>query len=550
MPLTRRELLTSLGSLAPLHAASTTPELILHNANIHTVDTAQPRAQAVAIAGGRLLAVGSDDEIRALAVASTRRVDLGGRTVVPGFIDAHSHPAQSGRRHLREVDCDLRSIKEIAEAIRQRAAKTPRGRWVLGFKYDDTKTAEGRKLTRQDLDAAAPDHPVYVNHRGGHTSYVNSLAMKLAGVDEKTPDPPGGQFDRDPADSRLTGGLRERATAAFGKVIPSSFTRDDYREGVKLISQMMTRTGVTSVHDTGGSPNDLRAYQDAREAGELGLRVYCHISHSHIDRMLAAGVRSGLGDEWVRVGAMKLVCDGSISERTARLSQPYIGRPDDYGILVMQPEELYSWAKKAHDGGWQIGVHANGDVAIDITLRLFERLQRERPRRDPRFRIEHCTLINDALVGRIRDQGVIPNPFSTYVYYHGEKMREYGAERLNWMFAVRSFLDAGVRVTQTSDYPPGPFEPMMALQSSVTRTDSKGNVWGPRQRVSVEEALRVGTLHGAYASFEEHSKGSITPGKLADLVVLGQDPTRVDPLSIIKIPVERTMVGGRWVWEA
>ena len=211
---------------------------------------------------------------------------------------------------------------------------------------------------------------------------------------------------------------------------------------------------------------------------------------------------------------------------------------------------MYEAARKAHQASWQIGTHANGDVAIDQTLRVYERVQRELPRRDPRFRLEHCTVVNDALIRRIKALGAIPNPFSTYVYYHGEKMREYGAERLNWMFAVRSFLDAGIRVTQTSDYPPGPFEPMMALQSSVTRTDSNGNVWGPKQRVTVEEAIRVGTLHGAYASYEENLKGSITAGKLADLVVLGRDPLREDPSTLIRIPIERTMVGGRWVFEA
>ncbi|MBI3695916.1 MAG: amidohydrolase, partial [Acidobacteria bacterium] len=502
-----------------------------------------------AIAGGRFLAVGSNDDVRNLATARTRRVNLEGKTVTPGFIDAHTHPASSGRRHLREVDCDLRSIKEIQEAIRKRASETPRGQWVVGFKYDDTKTAEGRPLNRRDLDTAAPNHPVYINHRGGHGSYVNSLALGRADVNDKTPDPPGGKFDHD-AQGHLTGILRERATAPFTRAIPSRFTRDDYREGVKLISQMMTRTGVTSVHDTGGAPEDLRAYQDARESGDLRFRVYCLIGHAHIDRMIAAGVRTGLGDEWVRVGAMKMVCDGSISERTALLSQPYIGRPNDYGIRVMTEEELYTYGRKAHEAGWQIGVHSNGDVAIDSTLKVYERLQREMPRRDPRFRLEHCTVVNDSLIRRIKALSAIPNPFSTYVYYHGEKMGEYGPGRLNWMFAVRSFLDAGIRVTQTSDYPPGPFEPMMALQSSVTRTDSKGNVWGPRQKVTIEEAIRVGTLHGAYASYEENLKGSIEAGKLADLVVLGRDPTKEDTMSIIRIPIERTMVGGRWVFES
>jgi predicted amidohydrolase YtcJ len=528
----------------------TAAEMILHNGNIITVNSRQPRAQAVAIAGGRFLAVGTNDEIRPLAGASTVRVDLGGKTVVPGFIDAHSHPASAGRRHLREVDCDLRSIKEIHVAIRKRASETPAGNWVLGFKYDDTKTSDGRPLSRADLDTAAPNHPVRINHRGGHTAYVNSLALKLAGVTESTPDPTGGRIGRALETGKLNGKLSETATDAVYRLIPNSYTRDDYREGIKLISRMMTRTGVTSVHDAYGTPADLRAYQDARDAGDLSMRVYCLIGYRQIDRMIAAGVRTGFGDEWVRVGAMKMTCDGSISERTARLSQPYIGRPNDYGIIVMDEEKLYEYARKAHESDWQIGIHANGDVGIDITLNVFERLQRERPRRDPRFRIEHCTLINDALVQRMRALGAIPTPFSTYVYFHGEKMREYGAERLNHMFAVRTFLDAGIRVTQASDYPPGPFEPMMALQSQVTRTDMKGNVWGARQRITVEESIRVGTLHGAYASYEENVKGSIETGKFADLVVLGRDPLRDEPGSLITIPVERTMVGGRWVFEA
>jgi predicted amidohydrolase YtcJ len=526
------------------------PQTVLYNANILTMDPLNRRAQSLAIADAHFVAVGSNEEIRSLPTSGAKKIDLEGKTVLPGFIDAHSHPSYAGLRHLRQVDCDLRSIRDIQEAIRKRAGQTPPGKWVLGFKYDDTKTSDGRPLTREDLDAAAPDHPVRIEHRGGHTSYVNSSALRTAGVAEATPDPPGGRFDRAPSTRQLNGRISERANLVFEKLIPATYSRDDYSEGVKLISGMMSRAGITSVHDAQGTPEDLRAYQDAHEAGELSLRVYCLINYPHIDRMIDAGVRTGFGNEWVRVGAMKLTCDGSISERTARLSEPYVGRPNDYGILVMKEEELYHHARKAHEAGWQIGVHANGDVAIDTVLRVYERLQREHPRPDPRFRVEHCTVVNDSLVQRIRALGAIPTPFSTYVYYHGEKMREYGAERLDHMFAVRSFLEAGVRVTQASDYPPGPFEPMMALRSSVTRTDIKGNVWGARQRVTVEEAIRVGTLHGAYASFEEDLKGSIEPGKLADLVVLGRDPLREEPLSLISIPVERTMVGGRWVFQA
>ena len=549
----RRDFLRGLGGLALAPAVSldrTEPDLILYNANVLTVDQRRPRAEAVAIADGHFVAVGRNDKVRALATARTKKLDLAGKTIVPGFIDAHTHPAVAGRMHLRQVDCDLRSIGAIQAAIRERAAKTPPGEWVLGFKYDDTKTAEGRPLTLADLDAAASDHPVFISHRGGHTAYINSRALEAAHITDETPDPPGGRFDRDPATQKHNGRVSERANEVFDKLIPEPSSREDYREGVKLIAKMMSRAGITSAHDAYGSHDDLRAYQDAHAAGELSVRIYCLIGHSEIDRMIAAGIRTGFGDEWVRVGAMKMTCDGSISERTARLSQSYIGRPDDFGIQVMTEEELYEKGRKAHEADWQLGVHANGDVAIDMVLRVYERLQRERPRRDPRFRLEHCTLINDGLVQRIRALGAIPTPFAAYVYYHGEKFRDYGPERLNHMFALRSFLDAGIRVAPGSDYPPGPFEPLMAMQSAVTRTDIKGNVWGAPQRVTAEEALRTQTLHGAYASFEEHLKGSIERGKLADLVVLARDPLREPPGSLISIPVERTMVGGRWVFEA
>lgn len=548
----RRQFLGTLGALTAsplLSFGQTEPDLILHNGEFFTVDAANPRAQAVAIADGRFMAVGTDAEILRLATGRTKKIDLGKKTVLPGFIDAHSHPAMSGVMHLKQVDCDLRSIAAIKAAIHQRAATTPAGNWVLGFKYDDTKTSDGRPLTMADLDDAAPAHPVLVNHRGGHTNYGNSLAFKLAGVTDKTPDPQGGSFSRD-ASGKLTGIIKESANNLFEHLVPNTVTRQDRQQGVKIISQMMAKTGITSVHDAYGSPEDLQAYQDANDSGDLLLRVYCLIGWMHIDKMLAAGVRTGMGNEWVRVGAMKMTCDGSISERTARLSSPYIGRPNDYGILVNNEEQLYVHARKAHEADWQIGIHANGDVGIDIVLKLYERLQKEKPRKDPRFRIEHCTVVNQDLVQRMKNQGVIPTPFSTYVYYHGEKMKEYGAERLKNMFALRSFLDAGIRPTQASDYPPGPFEPMMALQSSVNRKDIKGTPWGVEQKVSVEEAIRIGTLHGAYASFEEKTKGSIEAGKYADLVVLGRDPFKEDPSTLITIPIERTMTGGRWVYES
>ena len=411
------------------------------------------------------------------------------------------------------------------------------------------KTAEGRYINRVDLDEVTPDHPISIEHRGGHTAYVNSMALQLAKIDRNTPDPAGGQIVRD-ENGEPTGLLKENAVDLVSKLIPNTITPKDDQEGVKLITEMMSKSGITSVTDAYGEPKDLTAYRNALAADELSTRVYCMIGYHHINQMIEQGVKTGDGDDWVRIGGMKLTCDGSISERTARLSEPYVGRPDDYGIIVMDEEELYGYAIKAHKADWQIGIHANGDVGIDKSLNVFEKIQQEHPRNDPRFRLEHCTVINDNIINRMKALNVIPNPFSTYVYFHGEKMKEYGPDRLEYMFAVKTFLDAGINVTQTSDYPPGPFEPMMAIQSSVTRTDMSGNVWGPSQKITVEEAIKVGTINGAYASYEEKLKGSLENGKFADLVVLEEDPTKVDPTSIIDIKIQRTMVDGKWVFES
>jgi predicted amidohydrolase YtcJ len=523
------------------------PDLVLHNGAIWTVDDKQPRAQAVAISSGRFSAVGSNAEILAFASNGTRKIDLGGKTVLPGFIDAHAHPADSGRRHLKMAACDLPTISQVLDALRQRAGKTPPGQWVLGFLYDDSKTEH--PLTIHELDSAFPEHPVLVYHRGGHTGFANSLAFKAAKVDAQTPDPQGGHFDHD-SSGQLTGFVADAALHVLDRVIDSKTSPEEQRAAVKLITKMMASKGITSMGDASATTEDLRAYQDAHAAGDLLARVYSNMFVDFLDPMMAAGIHTGFGDEWVRVGGVKQFADGSISERTARMSQAYEGKPDYYGLFLSSEDKLYEAGKKAHAAGWQLCTHANGDVAIERVLSVYERIQKENPRRDPRFRIEHCTLVNDSLVSRMRALGVIPVPFSGYVYYHGEKMHFYGTERLTHMFAMRSFLDAGLRPPDSSDYTASPADPMLWLQSQVTRTDTKGNVWGANQRITVSEAIRCGTINGAYASYEEGIKGSIEPGKLADLVVLGRDPFRENPTTLSTIPVERTMAGGQWTYES
>jgi predicted amidohydrolase YtcJ len=547
---TRRSFVSTLGAFAALPLLPRTrvePDVILYNGSIWTVDDQLPRAQAVALSDGRIFAIGSNDKVLLLATANTRKVDLSWKTVLPGFNDAHSHPIYSGVNHLKKVACDKDTIEAIQQAVHERAEKTPTGQWVVGFLYDDGKTP--RPVNRHDLDAAAPNNPVLIGHRGGHTIFVNSAALKLAGVDEHTPDPEGGRYEHD-STGKLTGFVADAAAEKFRQLVPEKMTRADLREGAALISKMFTAKGVTSACDADAGPDAVQGYQDARDAGDLRFRTYCLIHAAGLQHFVDAGIHSGFGDEWLRIGGVKQYVDGSISERTAWLSQPYIGIPNYKGLQVTLREHLLETSRKAHAAGWQLATHANGDLAIEEILGVYEQVQQENPRPDPRFRIEHCTLLNDSLIRRMSKLKAIPAPFSCYIYFHGDVMHFYGEERTKNMFPMRSFLDAGLRPTDASDYTASPSDPMMWLQSQITRTDPKGNVWGANQRIKLGEAIRCGTLNGAYASFEEEIKGTLTPGKVADLVVLDQDPFKTEPSQLINIKVERTMVGGKWQYES
>ena len=526
---------------APLSAAA--PDYVVINAHVITIDDDQPTAQAFAVKRDRFVAVGSSSDIRSLASQNTEIIDAEGMTITPGFIDAHTHASGAGVNELVQVNVDLRSIAEIKDALQQRARTTPAGQWIRGFKYDDTKLAEGRPINRFDIDAVVPDNPVVVGHRGGHTGVYNSMALALAGVTAETPDPDDGKFYRD-SNGVLTGLVAERARGVFNGLIPTDSTREQRRDGVKLISELMTKAGLTSIQQTGGSRTDMIAFQDARAAGDMRFRVTMFPRGGLIDDFINAGIRTGFGDEVFRIGAAKFAADGSASERTMRMSTPYVGRPDDYGILTMSQQEIHEAVENAHRNDFQIGIHANGDVTIEMVLNAYERVQSLWPRADTRHRIEHCSLVTPSILQRIKALGVIPAPFYTYIHYHGNKWVEYGEEKMKSMFAHKSFLDYGIPVAPASDYTPGPYEPLMALQSMVTRKDFAGRVWGPNQRITLDQALKICTMNGAYASFEENIKGSITAGKLADFVILADDPHDVDPDEIKNIEIVRTVVGG------
>ena len=522
------------------------PDVVVVNGNVLTQDAAQPTAEAFAIKDGRFVAVGTNDDVQNLIASGTEIIDAAGATVLPGFIDAHSHPSGAGLNALKNVDTNLGSIARMQEALRARAAETPPGEWIVGYMYDDTKQEEGRPVNRLDLDAVSTEHPIVVGHRGGHTGVYNSRAFATAGVTVDTPDPFGGRFYRE--DGELTGKVAERARGVFN--VSSTSTREERAAGVALICRQMNAHGLTSVHQAGTSSTAFTAYQDAREAGDLTFRVYAMARGGTFPSLNRAGIRTGFGDEWLKVGPVKFAADGSASERTMAMSTPYAGRPDDYGILTMTQEEVHEAVEEGHRSGWQVAIHANGDVTIDMVLNAYERVQREWPRADARHRIEHCSLVNPSLLQRIADGGFIPAPFYTYVHYHGEKWIEYGEEKMEWMFAHKSFLDYGIPVAPASDHSPGPYEPLMAIQSMVTRKDFSGRVWGPSQRITVDQAINVCTVNGAFASFDEGEKGTITAGKLGDFVVLAEDPHDVDPDRIKEIQVVRTVVGGTTVHEA
>lgn len=523
-------------------------DMIVTGAKILTMYYGQPTAEAIAIGGNRILAVGSTDDILHFANASTERIDATGMTMTPGFIDSHSHPLFA--EEAVGVNVNLRRIEDVKQALAGKAANTPPGHWVRGVMYDDTKFEDERALNRHDIDEAVKDHPVYVGHRGGHTGVVNSMAFEIAGVDNDTPDPEGGRFFRE--DGELTGKVAEHARDVFFDVGTwPIMDRSVRQQSATISSQNMAAAGLTSTTDAYGTLDDLIAYQDARDAGELYFRMsFMPGGNNEVyEGLKMAGIRSGFGDDMIHIGAVKFSADGSASERTMYMSTPYEGT-DDHGILTMDQEAIDAAVDDAVAHGFRVGIHANGDLTIDMVMNAYERVLKNHDGPNPRHRIEHCSLINPELIERIRRAGVIPAPFYTYAHYHGNKWVDYGEEKMENMFAHRSFLDAGIVVAPASDYTPGPYEPMMAIQSMVTRKDVRGRVWGPSQKVSVTEAMRICTVHGAYASFEENTKGVLRAGRLADFVLLENDPHDVDPDTIKDIKIMRTVLGGRTVYEA
>lgn len=530
-------------------------DLLLTNGTVLTMDPARPVADAIAITGERIAWVGDADEARAHLTGIGRTLDLGGATVIPGFNDAHHHLILLGH-WLTQLDCShpaVRSIGDIVAAVAAKAVTTAAGEWIEGRGYDDNKLDEHRPLTRWDLDAVAPHHPVSIRNASGHMCVVNSRALELAGITRDTDAPFGGTIHRDPATGEPSGLLQEKAQS----LVPLPFIPEDkaaLRRCLEVASRAYLAAGITSSQEAGiFTTPEFTVYQEAWEAGELPLRTFLMIRTNFLDALEQLGIFTGFGDDRLRIGSLKIMADGSLIGRTAAVSQPFLDDPDpnNLGLAMMPQEELDEMIWRGHCNGWQVAIHAIGDRGIEMCLDGFERALDRMPRADHRHRLEHCGILRPDLIRRIRELGVVPVGQPPFVYEFGDGfLRHLGRERCQLTYALKTVLDAGIPLAASSDSPVSSHQPLLGIKLAVTERTASGAAFAPAEAVTVEEAIALYTRSAAYASFDEHRKGTVESGKLADLAVLGADPRAVDPEELDRVPVLATISGGRMVYEA
>jgi predicted amidohydrolase YtcJ len=521
---------------------------------VHTVDANDTIAEAVAVSDGRILAVGSNASVAATAGPATRRYDLQGRSLTPGFIDAHHHFVGVGAA-TEAIDCKapgMQSISALKEEVRKRAASLPTGAWIRGRGYDQSRLAEGRHPNKHDWDEVAPDHPVIFVRTCGHILSVNSKALAAAGMSLRTPDPAGGQYDRD-ENGELNGVCYERANTPFQAA--SAPTREELWRWLIAANAADLASGLTSIHDAGGLSGPAAGIaQDLIARDEIQIRIYAFITVNTADHpligILNTGYHTGFGDERFRLGAFKVMTDGSSSGPTAATRQPYTSDDSSCGIAYWEQDELDELIGRAHRAGWQCTVHAVGDKAIEQTLNAMERAQREFPRQGLRHRIDHCGITPPDLQARIKQMGIVPVMQPAFFWEFGDGyIRNYGRQRADVMFPAGNLLKEGVIVAGSSDSPVTDYRPLFGIEQALMRATSGGDVCGPDSRVELNTAIRMHTYNGAYASFEEHMKGSLEPGKLADLAVLADDLRRLPAEGLRDLPIALTMVNGQIVYE-
>jgi len=555
VPVTAALLSAMLTSVAPAKEPSLTPDLILINAAIHTMDDARPTASAVAILGNRIAALGSTAEVAPLAGPGTRVIDAGGKLVFPGFNDAHVHFLMGGFS-LANVDLrDAQSPQEMARRLGEYAKKLPPGRWILGGDWDHEKWPDAPLPTKEMIDAATPDHPVWVNRLDGHMALANSLALKLAGVTKETKDPPGGVIVRDPKTGEPTGILKDGAEDLVERAIPEK-TFEEKHVAARAATEHAAQLGVTSVTDMSAG-DDVGLYQYMLDRGELKNRIYAIRSIVSWEVLAKTGVRAAFGSDMLRIGGLKGFADGSLGSSTALFFEPYSDTPNTRGLLFdqMLPEGIMLKRVAGADKlGLQVMIHAIGDEANLRILDIYQQAAEKNGPRDRRFRIEHAQHLRAAEIPRFGRQKVVA---SMQPYHAADDGRwcdkRIGPERSKGTYAFRSLLDSGAVLAFGSDWTVAPLNPLEGIKAAVTRQTLDGkhpDGWTPEQKLTLDEAVRAFTVGSAYAEFAEKAKGTLSPGKLADLVMLDRNLYQIAPADIDKARVLLTVMDGRVVWEA
>jgi predicted amidohydrolase YtcJ len=505
-------------------------DIILKNARVITMDAAQPVGELVAISGDKIAFVGGDKELDSLVGAGTRIIDCRGRAVLPGFNDAHLHLFSLVRK-LLSIDLSpssVRSIADIKEAVRKKAESTPPGTWISGTDYNEFYLAEKRCPTRYDLDEVAPEHPVVLSHRSLHACVLNSLALSLAGINAETPEPPGARIERDLATGEPSGILIDMLDYIRSKVMPP-LSDADLNEGIALANKLFLSYGITSFQDATykNDPNRWRMVREFQETGKLRSRGCMMAGPGTRHQFKEAGMITGSGDNNLRLGAVKF-------------------------LLEVQPEqgELNQLVLACHREGWQLAFHAVAESSVAAAIASLENVAGHAAVVGRRHRIEHCGECPPYLLERLKklDAVIVTQP--PFIYYSGERyLATVPESQLPWLYRVKSPLESGIVVAGSSDTPVVPHNPMMGIYAAITRRTESGQTLLLEEAISPGQALALYTANAAYASFEENIKGSLSPGKLADIVILSDDPTRVPPKKIKDIKVEMTIIGGEVVWE-
>ncbi|MBU6334161.1 MAG: amidohydrolase [Chloroflexi bacterium] len=543
--------------MATLISRDSAPDLILHHGAITTLAEALPHAEAIAMRDGRIIAIGDDAAVRALAGPHTEQIDLGGRSVIPGFNDAHNHMLQVGIKFTRLELERCQSIAEMVVMVRERAAITPAGEWIIGEGWNESLFAEGRLPTRHDLDAATVAHPVMLQ-RFFNMDVVNSHALALGGVDATTPDPSGGKIER-LADGSPSGILRAAAKLFCRRLIPQP-SEEACVAAIEAAGRAYHRVGITSVLEPGLYPYELRAYARAYRAGRLPLRVNLMPSwhgfreEEHADelddRAANLGVFSGIGDAWLSIGGLKMAVDGGTTSHTAWMFRPFLGEEHVANFNRLDPTDLRRFFARGHELGWDIGIHAIGDRAHHESALAFADVIDASSRKEHRHNLIHAYFATEAslqVMARLQIAAVIQ---PTFIYFEGDDLfRDVGAELAHQYKPMRTYLDRGIPVIATSDIPSTVhYNPFIGLYSLVTRRTFRGTEIAPHEAVSREEALRAYTLAGAWLTREEHLKGPLAPGFLADMVVLDRDYFTCPEDAIKEIGVEMTIIDGKVVY--